>query len=286
MTVHDHVAAARDRLVRAGISLASASLDAEVLARHLLGWDRATYVANRHDVAPGSFDGRYAQLVARREQREPVPFITGHREFWGLDFEVTREVLIPRPETELIIEEAIALVDTQAISTPPSIVDAGTGSGCLAITLAVEVPSARITATDLSPGALRVAQRNAARHGVADRITWLETSFLTNLDVVPDLIVSNPPYVPSIYADGLPPEVRDYEPATAVLSGTDGLEGLREVIARADACLMPGGWLIVEFGLGQEEAVRALVSTRSSLAVVKIRSDLLGIARTAVVQRN
>ena len=100
------------------------------------------------------------------------------------------------------------------------------------------------------------------------------------------MIVSNPPYVPSIYADGLPPEVRDYEPATAVLSGTDGLEGLREVIARADACLMPGGWLIVEFGLGQEEAVRALVSTRSSLAVVKIRSDLLGIARTAVVQRN
>ena len=286
MTVHDHVAAARDRLVRAGISLASAGLDAEVLARHLLGWDRATYVASRHDVAPGSFDSRYAQLVARREQREPVPFITGHREFWGLDFEVTRDVLIPRPETELIIEEAIALVDTQAISTPPSIVDAGTGSGCLAIALAVEVPSARITATDLSPGALRVARRNAARHGVADRITWLETSFLTNLNVAPDLIVSNPPYVPSAYADGLPPEVRDYEPATAVLSGTDGLEGLREVIARADACLTPGGWLIVEFGLGQEEAVRALVSTRSSLAVVKIRSDLLGIARTAVVQRN
>ena len=101
MTVHDHVAAARDRLVRAGISLASAGLDAEVLARYLLGWDRATYVANRHDVAPDSFDSGYAPLVARREQREPVPFITGHREFWGLDFEVTRDVLIPRPETEL-----------------------------------------------------------------------------------------------------------------------------------------------------------------------------------------
>ena len=284
MTVHDHVTAARERLVRAGVGPERAILDAEVLARYALGWDRATYLSNRHAVASSAFENRYAQLVARREQREPVPFITGHREFWGLDFEVTRDVLIPRPETELILEEAIALVGGQPSSTPISIVDAGTGSGCLATALAVELPGAHITATDISPAALSVARRNAARHGVADRIRWVETSFLTNLDDA-DLIVSNPPYVPAVAAAALSPEVR-YEPAIAVLSGTDGLTGLRELVRQAEGCLTPGGWLIVEFGLGQEAALRALVSTRLCLSVVKIRLDLQGIARTAVIRRD
>ena len=285
MTVHDHVTAARERLVRAGIGPESAILDAEVLARYALGWDRATYLSNRHTVASSAFENRYAQLVARREQREPVPFITGHREFWGLDFEVTRDVLIPRPETELILEEAIALVGGQPSATPVSIVDAGTGCGCLATALAVELPGAHITATDISPAALRVARRNAARHGVADRIRWVETSFLTNLDDAPNLVVSNPPYVPAGAAAALSPEVRDYEPAIAVLSGTDGLAALRELVRQAEGCLTPGGWLIVEFGLGQEAALRALVSTQPCLSVVKIRSDLQGIARTAVIRR-
>ena len=285
MTVHDHVTAARERLVRAGVGRESAVLDAEVLARYVLRWDRPTYLSNRHTVASLAFQRHYAPLVARREQREPVPFITGIREFWGLDFEVTRDVLIPRPETELIVEEVIALVGGQPSSTPVSIVDAGTGCGCLATALAVELPSAHITATDISPPALSVARRNAARHGVADRIKWMETSFLTDLDEAPDLIVSNPPYIPTVAAAELPPEVRDYEPAIAILSGTDGLEGLRELVSQAEACLTPRGWLIVEFGIGQEAALRALVSTRPALSVVRIRQDLQGIARTAVVRR-
>lgn len=284
MTLHDHVTAARDRLIRAGIRGESAELDAEVLARHVLGWDRAAYLSNRHDAIPPPFEARYAGLVARRERREPVPFITGHREFWGLDFEVTRDVLIPRPETELIVEETLTLVGRRA-SAEWSIVDAGTGCGCIAIALALEFPAARLTGTDISPAALSVASRNAAGHGVGDRIAWVETSFLAGLDESPDLIVSNPPYVPAAAAPALQPEVRDYEPAVALVGGTDGLEGLRELVTQAAAHLRPGGWLVVEFGLGQEDPFRALVEACPALSVVSVREDLQGIARTAVVQR-
>ena len=283
VTLHQSVTAAQERLVQAGISVASAGLDAEVLARHVLGWDRATYLSNRHEVASASFQTQYVSLVTRRERREPLPFITGEREFWGLNFEVTRDVLIPRPETELILEEA-----QQLLAAPTSIrhiIDAGTGCGCLAIALALECETVRLTGTDISPKALNIARRNAGRHGVGDRITLVQTNYLANIEKVADLIVSNPPYVPAAVAEALQPEVRDYEPAIAVISGHDGLEGMRELITQVEPHLRPSGWCIFEFGDGQEDSIKALIDACPRLTLLKVRSDLKGIPRTAVVQR-
>ena len=190
MTIHDLVRGARERFVNAGISAHLATLDAEVLARQVLGWDRARFLTDRNEKASSMFLLNYEPLVSRRERREPVSYILGSREFWGLDFEVGPDVLIPRPETEMIVEETIALVGRQAA---PRIVDVGTGSGCIAIVLAREIPGARIIATDVSAEALRVARRNAARHGVGDRVTFVETSFLDGLEKGADVVVSNPP---------------------------------------------------------------------------------------------
>ena len=282
MTIHDLVQGARDRFVQAGISANSASIDAEVLARQVLGWDPARFLADRHEQASSAFLLNYEHVVARRTRREPISYITGTREFWGLDFEVTPDVLIPRHETELVVEEALERLEKDS---HPLIVDVGTGSGCLAVVLAREVPGARVIATDLSAGALRVARRNAVRHGVADRVTFVETSFMHGIEEAADLIVSNPPYVPTVSAPGLTPEVRDYEPSVALFGGEDGLEGLRRVLGESVARLVPGGWLIMEFGYGQEDHVSALVAEHPELQLVTIRRDLQDIPRTAVIRR-
>ena len=282
MTIHDLVLGARNRFVNAGISTGLAALDAEVLARQVLGWDRARFLTDRNEAATSGFLLRYEPLVARRERREPVSYILGTREFWGLPFEVGPDVLIPRHETEFIIEEALALV---ARDSHPVIADVGTGSGCIGISLAREIPGARVIATDLSPHALEVARRNAVRHEVIERITFIETSFLDGIDEVVDLIVSNPPYVPSVSRPGLIPEVRDYEPSVALFGGEDGLAGLRSVLDASASKLAPGGWLVMEFGCGQDDCVTDLVRDASGLDLVKIRRDLQDIPRTVVCRR-
>ena len=283
ITIHDLVQGARDRLIQAGISANLASLDAEVLAREALGWDRARFLSDRHDTASTMFLLRYEPLVARRIRREPISYIIGTREFWGLPFEVGPDVLIPRPETEFIVEETLALADG---SSSPVIIDVGTGSGCIAIALALEIPGARVIATDVSGHALQVARRNASRHNVAGRVTFVETSFLDGIEDVADIIVSNPPYVPSLAQPALTPEVRDYEPAVAVFAGEDGLDALRSVVEGAVGRLRPGGWLVMEFGCGQGDCVSALVSGIHGIDVVKIRHDLQDIPRTAVCRRS
>jgi release factor glutamine methyltransferase len=282
MTIHDLVQGARDRFVNAGISANLATLDAEVLARQVLGWDRARFLVDRNEKATSVFLLQYEPLVARRERREPVSYILGTREFWGLPFEVGPDVLIPRPETEFIVEETLALTGTDS---HPLIIDVGTGSGCIAIALAREIPGARLIATDVSKYALAVARRNAIRHEVADRITFVETSFLDGIDDSADLIVSNPPYVPAVAQPALTPEVRDYEPALAVFGGEDGLDGLRSVVQAAATRLKPGGWLVMEFGCGQDDCVTDLVSGINGIDVVKIRHDLQDIPRTVVCRR-
>ena len=282
MTIHDLVQGARDRFMHAGISANLAALDAEVLAREVLGWDRARFLADRNDTASSVFLLRYEPLVARRERREPVSYILGSREFWGVPFEVGPDVLIPRQETEFIVEEALSIVDKHS---HPFIIDVGTGSGCIAISLAREIPGARVVATDLSTDALSVAGRNAARHGVGDRITFVETSFLDGIDGNADLIVSNPPYVPSVSQLGLTPEVRDYEPPVALFGGTDGLDALRSVLTGAAEKLAPGGWLVMEFGCGQDDCVSSLVASVDGLDIVRIRHDLQDIPRTVVCRR-
>jgi len=282
MTINELVHGARDRFMSAGISANLATLDAEVLARQVLGWDRARFLTDRNEKATSVFLLQYEPLVARRERREPVSYILGLREFWGLPFEVGPDVLIPRQETEFIVEETLALVGKDS---HPVIVDVGTGSGCIAISLAREIPGARIIASDVSKHALEVARRNAARHNVADRMTFVETSFLDGIEAGVDIIVSNPPYVPSVSRRGLTPEVRDYEPSVALFGGEDGLDGLRSVLEGAVAKLTPGGHLVMEFGCGQDDGVTDLVRGVDGLDVVKIRHDLQDIPRTVVCRR-
>jgi release factor glutamine methyltransferase len=279
-TLHARIAAARDALVRAGLQPRDAAIDASVLARHALGWDRATLLVRGLETPPPSFDRSFDSFVARRAAREPVAMITGVREFWGLDFEVTQDVLVPRPETELIVEEALA----EFPNHPAQVIDIGTGTGCLAIALSREFRQARIVATDISPAALAVARRNAARHGVGDRIHFVHTSFCAGIHAAADLIVSNPPYVPDSAAPALAPEVVEHEPHTALFGGHDGLSAIRSIVATAPAHLAPGGRLIVEFGLGQDPDVSAL-AVAEGWRVLRVREDLQGIPRTIVLAR-
>ncbi len=284
MTVVERVAAATSRLVAAGLPLEAAALDAEVLARHVLGWDRAAYLCDRRDAAPDGFRQAYDAALDRRASREPVASIVGRREFWGLDLEVGPGVLTPRPETELLVEEALRL----AAGNPCAarlLADVGTGSGCVAIALATELPGARIIATDISAPALAVARRNAVRHGVDARIAWVRTSCLEGVRAVPDLIVANPPYVPDGELAGLPPEVRDYDPRLALAGGRDGLDVVRRLLDVAAERLRPGGRLVLELGRGQAAAARDAVAARPALSLVAVRRDLRGIARTLVARR-
>jgi release factor glutamine methyltransferase len=282
-SVHERLVLARQVLTRAGLGLDEATLDAEVLARHVLGWDRARLVARWRDAAPAGFAGRLDMLVARRAAREPVAYITGHREFWGLDFEVTPDVLIPRPETELVIEEARLFA--AEVRLPCSAVDVGTGSGCIAIALAREFPGVQVTATDMSRAALAVARRNAERLGVADRLALVEADLLHGLRGTADLIVSNPPYVAAGDAPSLPPEVRLHEPGAALFGGdADGLHIIRRLLASAATHLAPGGRLIMEFGFGQDGAVRE-AAQNSGWETLRVAPDLQAIPRVAVLRR-
>ena len=280
-SLHERLAEARRSLVQAGIPDAEAALDAEVLARHVLECDRATLLTRSRNAIPSAFDRLYQPLIARRAAREPIAYIVGHKEFWGLDFDVTPDVLIPRPETELIVEEA---VNVASRTLTRRIVDIGTGSGCLAVALAVEFASARLVATDISPGALAVATRNAERHNVIGRIAFVQSDLLADVDGRAQLIVSNPPYLRESDTAALQPEVQRYEPSAALYAGWDGLLVIRRLFADAPRCLAEDGSLVVEFGFGQEPAVRAAAAD-SGWRVARIRPDLQGIPRVAVLRR-
>lgn len=281
-SLHASLADARETLIGAGIHREEAVLDAEVLARHVLDCDRATLLTRARDPLPSAFDRLYRALIARRVAREPVAYIVGHREFRGLEFDVSPAVLIPRPETELIIEEALASLPRRDVVR--HIIDVGTGSGCLAVTLAVEFPPAQVTATDTSHEALEVAYRNAIRHNVTGRIAFVQGDLLQDVAGPADLIVSNPPYVPAGDAATLQPEVARYEPSSALYGGDDGLDVILRLFGSARQHLADGGWLIVEFGFGQEAAVRE-AAREAGWNVARMRSDLQGIPRIAVLRR-
>ena len=281
--IHALVIAARERLIRAGIPPDQAGIDAEVLVRHVLGWDRAKYLASRHEPLPSTASFPFEAALAERERRVPVAYITGHREFWGLDFDVSPAVLIPRPESELIVEAALTfLSDAEARLR---IADVGTGSGCLAVSLAYERPHATLLATDVSEDALAIARRNAERHGVSGRIRFARTSFLTDIQGSFDLIVANPPYVPRSHQATLSPDVRDHEPAVALFGrGEDGLDDVRELLGQSATRLAPSGRVMMEFGYGQGDAVRA-GAERAGLDIVDILRDLQGYERTLIAAR-
>ena len=275
------LAAARARLVAAGIRPDEAAVDVDVYATTILGWDRATLLQNLRQATPAALEPRFSEWIARREHREPTAYIVGSREFWGRQFVITSAVLVPRPETELIIEEALARLRTFA---EPRIADIGTGSGILAVTLAAEVPGARVTATDLSSDALEVAKQNAERHGVGTRITFVNTSYLDAVPSTFQLIVANPPYVRDGDKSALARDVR-HEPDMALFGGPDGLRDVTGVLDAAAEKLTPGGWFVMEFGYGQEDDVRRLVHARRALRFDYVRDDLQGIARTAIIQK-
>jgi release factor glutamine methyltransferase len=288
-SIHARVAAARATLRQAGIPDVEADLDARLIAQWLLGWDSAQFFTSAAEEPRPTFQARYDALIARRAAREPMAYLFGGREFWGLMFEVTPGILIPRPETEIIVEAALQLFpDTSAAL---QIADIGTGSGCLAITLAKERPAARVAATDISAVAVfRVAQQNARRHDVESRVVFAYGDLLPErlgptFEYFFDLIVSNPPYVPEGDRATLQPEVRDYEPAEALFAGPDGLDVIRRLIPAAAKRLKPGGYLVFEIGVGQDRAVTGLISATPGLRMLGLRNDLQGIPRTVVAQR-
>jgi release factor glutamine methyltransferase len=282
-SVHHTVAGARQRLRAAGIPPAEADLDARLLAQFALGWEAERFFADAQAPAPAGFAERFEGLVARREAREPLPYLTGRREFWNLTLEVTPAVLIPRPETELIVETALELFPDPA--APVRIADACTGSGCLAIALAIERPRASVVATDLSAAALDVARRNFQRHGVADRVVAVETDVLEAVRGTFDLIVANPPYVSEGARPALQPEVRDYEPSIALYGGGDGLAIMRRLVVQAVPRLEPGGVLLFECGFWQNGEVSELIAATPGLTMADFKLDLRGVPRTAVARR-
>lgn len=279
MTLRETLAAARHRLAAAGIRADEAAIDVDLYARTILGWDRARLLADQREETPPSLEPRFSEWIARREQHEPTAYIVGSREFWGLDLLVTPAVLIPRPESEFIVEELLAVAGAQM-----RVADIGTGSGCLAVSIAHELADASVVATDVSAAALAVARQNAARHRVDSRVEFVHASYLDGVDGPFDAIVSNPPYVRSGDKPALARDVR-HEPDVALFGGADGMMHVAGVLDAAVPRLKPGGWMLMEFGFGQEDDVRAVIDARTALRLDHVRHDLQGIARTAIMQR-
>jgi len=317
------------RLETAGTG--SPRLNAEVLLMFTLGCDRAYLYAHAERELSAEEHARYQSALEERARGKPAQYITGHQEFWGLDFLVSPAVLIPRPETEHVVETVLELVDAlpvrhpelispearraEALSgaegaegpalrsplgprhSPLRLVDVGTGSGCIALALAKELPGAEIVAVDISAAALEIARANAARLQLDQRVTFLESNLLEGLPPAAgsqqpparsevkaagfDFVVSNPPYVGSSAPEKVQREVRDFEPKVAVFAGESGLEVYRQLIPQARARLAPGGWLVMEIGFSMEAAVRALLEGWQE---VRVTHDLQGIPRVVAAR--
>jgi release factor glutamine methyltransferase len=259
-----------------------ARLDAEALMRHTLGKDKAWLIAHGDNEISDGEATIFRSLIARRNTGQPIQHILGETEFYGLPFFVTPDVLIPRPETEHLVEKVIELAPC---FSQPRIVDVGTGSGIIAIAVAHEWTSAVITAIDISAAALELARRNAKRNGVAECIRFLHGDLLAPVaDEQFDMVVSNPPYVPISDRESLSAEVREHEPALALFAGADGLDVIRRLIPAAFAVLDPGGFLLMEIGCGQSVPVAALLK-QAGFEQLDFAPDLQGIPRVACGQR-
>ena len=239
----------------------------------------------QEDPPPAGFEAAFNELIERRARREPAAYIRGLQEFWSREFEVTPDVLIPRPETELIVEELLALLPVDAPALPRRVADIGTGSGCIAVSVAAERPHLHVVATDISRRALDVARRNAERVGVAPRIEFVECAYLSGTAEPFDFILANPPYVTEAEYEDLAPEVREYEPPTALRAGEDGLRDIRQIVDSSAARLKPGGTLFMEIGHTQADALTELVAGFPSLTLTRISADLQRIPRVAVIER-
>jgi release factor glutamine methyltransferase len=268
----------------------SPRLDAEVLLAHVRGCKRIELYTAFEEPASDELRQRFRELVKQRAGGKPVAYLVGQREFFSLPFEVTPDVLIPRPETELLVVRALDLAKQVPLSERQDgiqLADVGTGSGILAVTFAKRVPTAHVSAIDVSPAALAVAQRNAVRHGVAERIDWIEGDLFAAVPAERrfDLIVSNPPYVTSAEMGALAGDVRGYEPALALDGGVEGTDVIERLIAQAADRLTAEGWLLIEISPTIVERVESLLDAAPRLDRRPTKNDLAGLARVVQAQR-
>jgi release factor glutamine methyltransferase len=280
VTLRDALDSAISRLTAANVP--SPRLNAELLLMFTLGCDRAYLYAHPERKLSPDDQSPYDQALTERERGVPTQYVTGHQEFWGMDFIVTPAVLIPRPETEHVIETVLERARVGRAASPAGsfrIVDVGTGSGCIALTLAKELPSAEVHATEISPAALEIARANAARLQLEARVQFHRTDLLQGLEPGAfDFVVSNPPYVGESEEDQVQLEVRKHEPRNAVFAGATGLEVIERLIPQAHESLEPGGWLVMEISGSIAERVRVLLAEWNE---VEITNDLQGIPRVA-----
>ena len=263
-------------------ALDSPRLDAEILVAYALRITRAQLHAHpQRQLSPAEL-ASYRQMIERRTRREPVAYIIGHKEFYGLDLFVDNRVLIPRPETELLVEQGIEMAQARSLHL---IADVGTGSGAIAVSLAVHLPQALVYATDASPRALEVAACNCRRHGVEGRVRLLQGRLLETLPEPVDLIAANLPYVSQAELAQLPPEISRYEPREALSGGPDGLDHIRCLLAEAGGHLKPGGVVLLEIGATQGPAVVALAEHHFPAARVEIAQDYAGLDRVVMVSK-
>jgi len=292
MDVRGALKEAMARLRAAGVP--SHTLAAELLLMHAVERDRAWLYAHPEETLAGEILDKYFDLVARRTAGMPTQYLTGKQEFWGLEFWVTPAVLIPRPETEHVIEVALERIGQRKQGRPLRVVDVGTGSGCLAVALARELPEAEVFATDISSAALEVARGNAARLGVGERVQFIAGNLLDPfLTAWPDssaawfdLIVSNPPYIGLAEREKLPREIREHEPAAALFGGARGIEIYAPLVDQAAKLIASGGSLVVELGDSALDAVQDLFETRPAWMRVAVTMDLAGIPRVLAADRS
>lgn len=278
MLIRDALSSAINRLTAAHVG--SPRMNAEVLLMFVLGADRAYLYAHPERKLSPEENARYDEALTQRAGGVPSQYIVGHQEFWGMDFIVTPAVLIPRPETEHVIETVLPVARGLG---KPKIVDVGTGSGCIAIVLASELPQAEIHATEISPQALEIARANAARHQLTNRIHFRHTDLLQGLDSGAfDFVVSNPPYVGESEEEQVQLEVRKFEPRSAVFAGPCGLEVIGRLVPQAHRALKSGGWLVMEISGTIAAGVQHLLSGWKG---ARVTEDLQGIPRVASARK-
>lgn len=280
-SIKDAIGESTRVLAEAGVN--ESRREAGSLLSHVLGRDRSFLITHAADPLLNEQAEEFRVLTSRRARGEPLQYLTGHQEFFKLDFAVTPDVLIPRPETELLVETALELVRDHPLNL---LADIGAGSGCVAISLLHELPEARAIATDISPAALSIAQSNAEHHGVSNRLTLIESDCFAGIapGTLFSLVVSNPPYIPDRELAELQREVRQ-EPRAALAGGSDGLSVIRRLILEAPPFVTANGYLVFEIGFGQAAAVTELVLNSDDWVLVEIRNDLQSIPRTVVLQK-
>jgi release factor glutamine methyltransferase len=283
VTLEETLRAAQADLATAGIE--DAWLEAEVLLRHALQLDRPHLLSRLQEPLPAAHQASFQSLLRRRLAHEPTAYIVGHREFYGLELETTPAALIPRPETELLVDEVLSASAAEGRGQEPLLIaDVGTGNGAVAVALAAHLPAATVYAIDISEEALALARRNAERHGVERRIRFHEGDLLDPLPEPVDVIAANLPYVKSSDWEALPPEIRDHEPRAALDGGPTGMREVERLLRQARGRLLAGGCLVVEIGWDQGEAASTIARECFPASLVTVKQDLAGLDRVLVVQ--